>query len=257
MADTSYIEQILLGTALQGVPHKPPRQKKPSWTSETAGGQTQHRRGNSKASSQHPSTSAGPSTAPPAEPLSRPSSRSTPKLFHCEACDVWLPCKPLSNWDVHVAGIRHRRQLLSLREHGRRDRLVLSVFESDPAQQSSGTRDPASRLAAGSESVAESSSFPWAKEVLTALKAQFLGLHGHGRQYDSVFRRLFTPKNLHLGYLDLQNLLAGAPRGAGYESTVVLTDLAAFKDEQREASVLGVAADNLGRMTWPAGVASE
>lgn len=34
-----------------------------------------------------------------------------------------------------MAGIRHRRQLLSLRVHGERNRLVLSAFESLPGEQ--------------------------------------------------------------------------------------------------------------------------
>lgn len=41
------------------------------------------------------------------------------------------------NQQVHVAGIRHRRQLLSLRVHGERNRLVLSAFESLPGEQGS------------------------------------------------------------------------------------------------------------------------
>ncbi|EFN57243.1 expressed protein [Chlorella variabilis] len=53
---------------------------------------------------------------------SQPGPRSTARVAHCQACDVW----------VHTAGIRHRRQLLSLRVHGERNRLVLSAFESPP-----------------------------------------------------------------------------------------------------------------------------
>jgi hypothetical protein len=37
---------------------------------------------------------------------------------------------------VHTAGIRHRRQLLSLRMYGERNRLVLSAFESAPGRPS-------------------------------------------------------------------------------------------------------------------------
>lgn len=50
---------------------------------------------------------------------------------------VYLPrLSPIccNNPQVHVAGIRHRRQLLSLRVHGERNRLVLSAFESLPGE---------------------------------------------------------------------------------------------------------------------------
>jgi hypothetical protein len=36
---------------------------------------------------------------------------------------------------VHTAGIRHRRQLLSLKVHGERNHLVLSAFESMPGEE--------------------------------------------------------------------------------------------------------------------------
>ena len=62
---------------------------------------------------------------------SQPGPRSTARVAHCTACDVWVPRRP-GDWEVHTAGIRHRRQLLSLRVHGERNRLVLSAFESEP-----------------------------------------------------------------------------------------------------------------------------
>lgn len=61
----------------------------------------------------------------------RPGPRSTARVAHCEACDVWVP-RRAGDWEVHVEGIRHRRQLLSLRVHGERNRLVLSAFEAPP-----------------------------------------------------------------------------------------------------------------------------
>eukprot|EP00887_Chlorella_sp_A99_P003415 scaffold7.g3415.t1 len=64
--------------------------------------------------------------------LSRPGTQSTPRALHCEACDCWVPRRP-GDWATHLAGIRHRRQVLSLRVHGERGRLVLSAFESAPS----------------------------------------------------------------------------------------------------------------------------
>jgi hypothetical protein len=61
----------------------------------------------------------------------RPGPSSTARVAHCEACDVWVP-RRAGDWEVHVEGIRHRRQLLSLRVHGERNRLVLSAFEAPP-----------------------------------------------------------------------------------------------------------------------------
>lgn len=61
----------------------------------------------------------------------KPSDLSTSKVLHCPTCDVWVPSRP-GDWEVHIAGIRHRRHVLSLREHGERGRLVLSAFENVP-----------------------------------------------------------------------------------------------------------------------------
>lgn len=65
----------------------------------------------------------------------RPGPRSTARAQHCAACDCWVPKRP-GDWEVHVAGIRHRRQLLSIRVHGEPNRLVLSAFESLPGEGS-------------------------------------------------------------------------------------------------------------------------
>lgn len=55
------------------------------------------------------------------------------RVWHCAACDVWVP-KREGDWEVHCRGIRHQRQLLSLRVTGQRGKLVLSAFESAPGE---------------------------------------------------------------------------------------------------------------------------
>lgn len=59
------------------------------------------------------------------------------RVWHCAACDVWVPRRE-GDWEVHCRGIRHQRQLLSLRVHGERGRLVLSAFESPPGEMGPG-----------------------------------------------------------------------------------------------------------------------
>ena len=61
---------------------------------------------------------------------------------------MWVPRRP-GDWEVHCRGIRHRRQLLSLRVHGERGRLVLSAFESPPGERPHAVRLRRGRRAAG------------------------------------------------------------------------------------------------------------
>ena len=61
-------------------------------------------------------------------------SQSKKSSYHCEACNCDIPF-PIANWHAHIAGVRHQRQLLSLREHGQRNTLVLSIFESHPSNE--------------------------------------------------------------------------------------------------------------------------
>lgn len=57
-------------------------------------------------------------------------------MIYCATCDCWVP-RRVGDWEVHLAGIRHRRQALSLREHGQRGQLVVSVFEGLPGPSDS------------------------------------------------------------------------------------------------------------------------
>lgn len=80
--------------------------------------------------------SRGPSAPPPAAAASSlPSNRSTSKALHCSVCDVWVPKKG-DIWEIHIAGLRHRREKLSLDIHGERGHVVVSQFENpDTAQR--------------------------------------------------------------------------------------------------------------------------
>lgn len=60
----------------------------------------------------------------------KPSSKSNLRFFHCKACDVWIP-RGEKVWQTHILGIRHRRQALSIRHTGSRNRIILSAFERD------------------------------------------------------------------------------------------------------------------------------
>jgi hypothetical protein len=186
------------------------------------GGHSGRGRGGSAA----PNAGAGPSTAPaptPADtdtdPLNRPRESSSPKLWHCEACDVLVPRRP-GDWEVHVAGIRHRRQVLSLREHGQRGRLVMSVFESAP--QPDGGQGSQHRLAgnAASEAAGDddfrrlmSMGKSVDREIIaparTAALAQMLGIYGRSWLYDAVSETEFNLKLLSgLGFVMYHSLYA-------------------------------------------------
>lgn len=71
---------------------------------------------------------------------SLPGPQERANKLHCQACDVWIGGCILKNgeypraWHDHLRGIQHRRQLLSIREHGARNKLVLSVFEGEPTK---------------------------------------------------------------------------------------------------------------------------
>jgi hypothetical protein len=60
-----------------------------------------------------------------------PTSRSNSKLYHCEACDC--PVAPHErDWAVHISGIKHKRQLVSLLHTGQLGNNVVSLFEAEP-----------------------------------------------------------------------------------------------------------------------------
>ena len=72
--------------------------------------------------------------------FSQPGPESTQRALRCTACDCWVPRRQ-GDWETHLAGIRHRRQVLSLQVTGERGNLVLSTFESAP-----GPSEPQHRL---------------------------------------------------------------------------------------------------------------
>ncbi|KAL4446824.1 hypothetical protein ABPG77_008068 [Micractinium sp. CCAP 211/92] len=146
---------------------------------------------------------AGSSNGSIADPLSahnQPGPRSTARVAYCTACDVFVPRRP-GDWEVHVAGIRHRRQLLSLRTYGERNRLVLSAFESPPdsaeaAQRLVGARAarafgllPAAEPEGGVRPAAVASSpdlLQAARQLRTEALKQLLNMFGVGQIYNSA-----------------------------------------------------------------------
>ena len=63
-----------------------------------------------------------------------PGPRSTAAALHCQACNCWVPRQPADNWQQHVKGIRHRRQLVSLRLTGHLGTMTVSLFEALPGK---------------------------------------------------------------------------------------------------------------------------
>jgi hypothetical protein len=111
--------------------------------------------------------------------LSRPGSKSTKNAMHCEACDVWVANKP-GNWAVHTAGIRHRRQVLSIREHGVGGGLVVSTFEYgeqlDARNRSTMRKDQKAHIAASPPSLR-------LQQYKTSILVEILNAHGPGLLY--------------------------------------------------------------------------
>jgi hypothetical protein len=114
--------------------------------------------------------------------LSRPGSESTKNAAHCEACDVWVANKP-GNWAVHTAGIRHRRQVLSIRENGVRGGLVVSTFEYgnqlDACNRSTMEREQKVHIAASPPSLR-------LQQYKTSILVEILNAHGPG-----LYRKAF------------------------------------------------------------------
>ena len=63
-----------------------------------------------------------------------PGPQSTAAALHCQACSCWVPRQPADNWQQHVRGIRHRRQLVSLRLTGQLGNMTVSLFEALPGK---------------------------------------------------------------------------------------------------------------------------
>ncbi|KAI3434869.1 hypothetical protein D9Q98_002923 [Chlorella vulgaris] len=116
-----------------GHSHGQPRPQQQQQQQPASGQQQQQQQ--QRPSGQQQQAAAGEGAASPDSPAagkwSLPGPRSSARVAHCTACDVWVPQRA-GDWQVHTAGIRHRRQLLSLKVHGERNHLVLSAFESMP-----------------------------------------------------------------------------------------------------------------------------
>ena len=67
---------------------------------------------------------------------SRPSNRPNSKQYFCEACECSVAARE-HDWFVHVSGIKHKRQLLSLLHTGQRGNCIVSLFEAKPGSASS------------------------------------------------------------------------------------------------------------------------
>ena len=130
--DVQYVASLLSGT---------------SPSQNVASRQPQHKR---RRQQSHPQQAAGHSTQSEPHPLialhSRPSSRSRPKQYFCEACSCWLAANE-QLWQAHVAGARHQRQLVSLQHTGQLGNTVVSVFEAIPGTSKSSTAAGLSALA--------------------------------------------------------------------------------------------------------------
>lgn len=221
-ADLAYVDAVLSGAAPVGV--EPPkrgkggrRQGAAARVTRATSARSQHNeaggaRARRASDAQLATASAGPS-ASPGEAHSIPSDRSSSRVLHCDACDVWVPRRP-GDWETHIAGIRHRRQMLSLREHGERGHLVQSVFESAPHEQ------PPHRLAGkagahfagvphggGTTTMPPSAASPEARAIAqrlrTAALAQMLNMCSSNSYVYSAGAALFSEAALGAVYTEM------------------------------------------------------
>lgn len=70
-----------------------------------------------------------------------PTCKTNSKRHFCEACSCSVPARE-GDWDVHLSGVKHQRQLVSLLHTGQLGNTVVSLFEAEP-----GTTGDASVLA--------------------------------------------------------------------------------------------------------------
>ncbi|KAL3153544.1 hypothetical protein ABBQ38_011872 [Trebouxia sp. C0009 RCD-2024] len=60
-----------------------------------------------------------------------PTFKTDSKRYFCEACSCSVPARD-GDWDVHVSGVKHQRQLVSLLHTGQLGNTVVSLFEAEP-----------------------------------------------------------------------------------------------------------------------------
>lgn len=156
--------------------------------------------------------------------LSRPGSKSTANALHCGACDVWVANKP-GNWAVHTAGIRHRRQVLSIREHGVGGELVLSTFECV---------EQVSRSHLSLETPVEPSlTSPRLEQYKTSLLVEILNAHGPGTLYRKAATRLDDMLRRADDDLGTGNLLGEEEDEEAETSLRTLMDLCCLSDSSQ------------------------
>lgn len=172
---------------------------------------------NNRGSSNHHFNAPSPSSrAKDAEEgkYNHPSENSTNTVYHCATCDVWVPSRP-GDWEVHIAGIRHRRHVLSLREYGERGRLVLSAFEGDPkpgyflhiitgkasaaefglVQGASSSGHSRKQRQEGEKKGTQQQDDPRYASLVamrTEAMTRILGIYGHGRMYTAGIDNFFN-----------------------------------------------------------------
>lgn len=61
----------------------------------------------------------------------RPTQKSDPKRYFCEACSCSVAAHG-NDWDTHVSGVKHQRQLVSLLHTGQLGSTIVSLFEAEP-----------------------------------------------------------------------------------------------------------------------------
>lgn len=61
----------------------------------------------------------------------RPTRKNGSKQYFCEACSCSVPARD-NDWQTHVSGTKHQRQLVSLLHTGQFGNNVVSLFEADP-----------------------------------------------------------------------------------------------------------------------------
>lgn len=60
-----------------------------------------------------------------------PTHKSDSKRYFCEACSCSVSARG-NDWDTHVSGVKHQRQLVSLLHTGQLGNTVVSLFEAEP-----------------------------------------------------------------------------------------------------------------------------
>lgn len=60
-----------------------------------------------------------------------PTRKPDSKRYFCEACSCSVSARG-NDWDVHVSGAKHQRQLVSLLHTGQLGNTIVSVFEAEP-----------------------------------------------------------------------------------------------------------------------------